>query len=287
MDLSIIIVSYNTSEMTAKAVSSVIDTVKSYSYEIIVVDNDSKDNSPKILKELFEDKIILIENKENLGFSRANNMGIRMARGEYILLLNSDTIAHDKAIDAALAFAKQVDGIGAVGAKILLKDGTLDKACKRGFPTPWNSLSYSLKLDKLFKRSKFFGGYHLTHISEEEISDVDCIMGAFMLLPSSVIEKVGLLDEDFFMYGEDIDWCYRIIKAGYKIIYYPKSVITHYKKASFNKRRKQTIKEFYSSMKIFYNKHYDNKYPSVVKGMVFMGINLRFIIAVLINSLRK
>ncbi len=288
MDVSIIIVSYNTKELTLKAIESVVNTIKNISYEVFIVDNASTDGSIEAIEKICNKNIKLICNKENLGFSAANNIAIRKAVGRYILLLNSDTIVKPDAIEMSIKYMDKdkEKAIGALGCKVVLRDGTLDKACKRGFPTPWNSLTYFLKLDKLFPSNKKFGGYHLTYIKDNDIAEVDCVMGAFMLLRKETIEDVGLLDEAFFMYGEDVDWCYRIKKAGWKIMYYPKAEIIHYKKASSAKKGSKTIKEFYKSMHIFYNKNFSDKYNIIIKILVYLGVEVQLFLALFKNLIK-
>lgn len=284
MDLSVIIVNYNTLELTKNAIASVIGTVKDHSFEIIVVDNGSADGSEEVFGKM--GTIVFVETGRNLGFSKANNIGMRMAKGSHILLLNSDTVVHEGAIDRALDFMES-SGYRVLGAKVLLPDGRLDKACKRSFPTPASSLYHYLACDRMFPGSRRFGAYNLTYLSMDEVSEVECIMGAFMLLSKEVLDKVGLLDEDYFMYGEDIDWCYRIHEAGYPIVYYPEAAITHFKKASFNKRRKESIREFYDSMWIFYRKHYKGKYHSFVTWSMYSGIKIKMMMDLAMNSLKR
>lgn len=284
MDLSVIIVNYNTLELTKNAIASVIGTVKDHSFEIIVVDNGSTDGSEEAFARM--DTIVFVETGSNLGFSKANNIGMRIAKGSHVLLLNSDTVVHEGAIDRALSFMAD-SGYRVLGAKVLLPDGRLDKACKRSFPTPSSSLYHYLACDRMFPGSRRFGAYNLTYLSMDRTSEVECIMGAFMLLSKEVLDRVGLLDEDYFMYGEDIDWCYRIHEAGYPIVYYPEAVITHYKKASFNKRRKESIREFYDSMWIFYRKHYKRKYHSFVTWSMYTGIKMKMMVDLAMNSLKR
>ncbi|WP_040213613.1 glycosyltransferase family 2 protein [Clostridium polynesiense] len=287
MDISIIIVSYNTKQLTLDAIESVFKTTKNVSYEIFVVDNASKDGSVEAIKKSYGDKVKLIENKENLGFSAANNMAIKKSQGRYILLLNSDTIVKNDTIAKTIAYMDDNTEAGVLGCKVLLRDGKLDKACKRGFPTPWNSFSYLLKLDKIFPGDKRFGGYHLTYINENETAEVDCVMGAYMLLRKEIIESVGLLDETFFMYGEDVDWCYRIKEAGWKIIYYPEAEIIHYKKASSAKKGTKTIIEFYRAMYIFYNKHFKEKYNIFISFLIYLGIVVQLLLALTKNLFKS
>lgn len=282
MDLSIIVVSYNTKELLKQTIQSVDRVNNNFSYEIIVVDNNSVDNSAEMIKVGFP-KVILIENHENLGFAKANNKGILVAEGRYILLLNSDTEVLGDCIEKCIEYMNSNIDIGILGCKVILPDGKLDHACKRGFPTPWASLTYGLKLDKLFSKSKLFGQYDLTFLNEDEINEVDACMGAFMMVRREAISDAGLLDEDFFMYGEDIDWCYRIKNAGWKVVYYPEAKIIHYKGSSSKKKRVKCIYEFHRAMYLFYNKHYVKKYNIFITAAVYIGIALRLSISFIVN----
>ena len=209
MDLSIIIVNYNTKALLEQTIISILETTHDISYEIIVVDNASVDGSYEMIKSNYKN-VIVVRNENNLGFSKANNIGISHAGGRYVLLLNSDTVVQKDCLKKCIDYLDGNRNVGALGCKIVLPNGKLDKACKRGFPTPEASLFYILKLDKLFPGSKKFGKYNLTYIGDDEISEVDSLVGAFMMVRFGVIKEIGLLDEDFFMYGEDIDWCMRI-----------------------------------------------------------------------------
>jgi hypothetical protein len=281
-DLSIIIVNYNTKKILQDTIQSVIETVDLTKYEIIVVDNASSDGSTYMVKKEYP-QVKLIENKDNLGFPKANNIGIKEASGRYILLLNSDTKVLYDCIQRCLEYMDSNIGVGALGCKLLLASGKLDHACKRGFPIPKASLYYILKLHKLFPASKKFGQYTLNYLAIDEINEVDALTGAFMMVRKEVINKVGLLDETFFMYGEDLDWCFRIKEAGYKVIYYPKAVTIHYKGGSSKKKRYKTIYEFHRAMYIFYNKHYRIKYNFIVTGIVFVAIAVKMAVTFLIN----
>lgn len=287
MDISIIIVNYNTYDLTKNTINSVIETADNIEYEVILVDNASADGSIEKLEEDFYgyQNIKIIKNDINLGFSKANNIGMRIATGDYFLLLNSDTKLEVDCLQNSIEYIKKDEKIGALGAKVVLPDGKLDHACKRGFPTPKASLFYLLKLDRL--NPKKFGIYDALHIGEDEVGEIDSLMGAFMLMPKKVLDKVGFLDEDFFMYGEDIDISYRIKQAGYKIIYYPKSKIIHYKGGSSKKRRQKIIYDFHNSMWIFYRKHYYKEYNFLISGLVFLGIWMKCILEILKNSFKK
>jgi GT2 family glycosyltransferase len=284
MDLSILIVNYNTCKLTVDCLRSVLTSNTSYDYEIIVVDNSSKDNSVLEIKKHFP-HIHLIENDRNVGFAKANNQAMRIAKGKYVLLLNSDTIVQTNTLDTMLAFMENHPKVGASGCKIVLPDGSLDKACKRGFPTPSASFYYAFGFSKLFPKVPRFNQYQLGYLDPDQEYPIDCLVGAFMLVRRSAIDQAGMLDEDFFMYGEDIDWCYRIKQAGWEIYYYPRASIVHYKGASSRRKPYKIIYEFHRAMYLFHRKHYKNKYPMIVNGLVYAGIALKFLLSLMKNKL--
>lgn len=286
MDLSIVIVNYNTKDLLKQTIESVINNTKGIEYEIWVVDNSSKDGSVEMVQEEFK-SVKLIASKENLGFPKGNNVAIKKATGRYILLLNSDTKVIGDNLQHCVSYMDQHEEIGALGCKVELPDGTLDHACKRGFPTPEASLYYFLKLNKIMKNKRKYGAYTASYLGEDEIGEVDALMGAFMMIPRTVIDKIGMLDEEFFMYGEDIDWCYRIKEAGYKIMYYPKEKIIHYKGSSSKKKKAKTTYEFHRAMILFYRKHYNDKYNIFVKILVYIGVALRMILSMIKNLFKK
>ena len=290
MKLSIIIVNYNTYSLTKQTINSIIEKEHPFQYEILLVDNASSDGSIERLQEEFNNLISegilrICINEANLGFAKANNIGIRVANGEYILLLNSDTVVKEDCLHKCLSQMEKNIDLGALGCKVVLPDGKLDHACKRGFPTPKASLYYLLKLYK--KDSIKYGQYDALHLREDEVGEVDCLMGAFMLMPKDALNKVGLLDEDFFMYGEDIDLCYRIKEGGYKILYYPKAQIIHYKGGSSKKKRTKVIYDFHQAMWIFYKKHYYKEYNLAISLLVYIGIGVKYLLELLKNVLKK
>lgn len=289
MKLSIIIVNYKTYDLTKQTIDSVLAEDVAFKYEIILVDNASLDGSIEKLQVDFEQqrpsgRLKVIVNPANVGFSKGNNVGMRIATGEYILLLNSDTYLGDQCLTKCMDYIEAHPAIGALGCKVVLPDGTLDHACKRGFPTPMVSLQYLLKLERLDKQK--YGRYDALHLGEDETGEVDCLMGAFMLMPRKAIDEVGMLDEDFFMYGEDIDLCYRIKQGGYKIMYYPQAMIIHYKGGSSKKRRTKVIYNFHHAMWIFYQKHYQGVYNFAVTGLVWLGIWSKYVLAIGKNGLK-
>lgn len=285
--LSIIIVNYNTYHLTKQTIESIINKPIPFTYEIILVDNASSDGSIQELKEDFKsrkDFIHIIENTANLGFGKANNIGMEQSSGAYILLLNSDTVVVEECLEKCMDYIERNQGVGALGCKIVLGDGSLDHACKRGFPTPKASLYYFLKLDR--KNPMKYGLYDALHLGEDEMGEVDALMGAFMLMPRKVLDEVGLFDEDYFMYGEDIDLCYRIKEAGYKVVYYPEGHIIHYKGGSSKKRRTKVIYDFHHAMWIFYRKHYYKKYNFGITILVWLGIWGKYLLELAKNSLK-
>lgn len=278
MDLSIIIVNYRTYDLTKQTIESVINRDHPFSYEIYLVDNASYDGSLEKLQEDFKNQsadglIKFIASAENNGFAYANNRAIQKATAKYVLLLNSDTVILNECLAKCFSFIEKDESIGALGCKVLLPDGKLDKACRRSFPTFGVSTYRMLGLSRLFPKSKRFARYNLTYLDENQTYEVDCLAGAFMLVRSEVLYQVGLLDEEFFMYGEDIDWCYRIKARDWKIMYFADAEIVHCKGGSKHTLEKHRLTyEFYRSMYLFYNKHYRNEYPWIITGITYMGI---------------
>lgn len=286
MDLSIIIVNYNTKELLRQTVNSIQSNPAKHSQETIIVDNSSSDGSVEMVWSEMP-QVRLIANTVNEGFAKANNKGIRYASGRYVLLLNSDTVVLPGTLDTMIEFMDNHTLVGAVGCKVVLPDGSLDKACRRSFPTPMNSLYHALGLSHLFPNHPKFSQYNLTHLDEDETYPVDCLVGAFMMVRREVIEQIGGLDEQFFMYGEDIDWCYRIKEAGWQIYYYPEAKIIHYKGASSKKQKYKMIYEFHRAMILFYNKYYIRKYNPLVTLAVYVGIWCKFLLVVLLNIFKR
>lgn len=296
MDLSIVIVNYRTYDLTKQAIDSVINKEYPFSYEIYLVDNASQDGSLEKLQMDFKEQsadglIKFINSNDNNGFAYANNLALKKIKARYVLLLNSDTVILDDCLVKCFNFIEKHENIGALGCKVLLADGMLDKACRRSFPTFSVSAYRMLGLSSLFPKSKRFARYNLTYLDENQTYEVDSLVGAFMLVRCEAINQIGLLDEEFFMYGEDIDWCYRIKIRGWKIMYFADAKIVHYKggasKHSSDKSR--LTYEFYRSMYIFYNKHYRNEYSWIITGITYLGIwgicSLKLILNRLKNAL--
>ncbi|MWV46690.1 glycosyltransferase [Paenibacillus sp. HJL G12] len=286
MDLSILIVNYNTCQLTIDCLRSVFESKTQYAFEVIVIDNNSHDGSVETIQKEFP-AVTLIANKDNTGFAKANNQGMAVAKGRYVLLLNSDTVIPKDTLQTMIAFMDEQPKVGASGCKIILPDGSLDKACKRGFPTPSASFYYAFGFSKLFPDNPRFNQYQLGHLDPDDEYPVDCLVGAFMLVRRETLKQVGGLDETFFMYGEDIDWCYRIKQAGWDIHYYPKTTIVHYKGGSARRRPVRIIYEFHRAMIVFHRKHYRKKYNVLTNSFIYMGVGLKFTMALMKSILVK
>lgn len=265
-DLSIVILNFNTVSLTLRCLETVFaSNVENFRMEVIVCDNGSTDESVVMIQRQFP-SVVVIENKKNLGFAAGNNPGIKRARGRFVLLLNSDTEMPKNTLRTMIQFMDENPSAGASTCKVVLPDGNLDWACHRGFPTPWVAYTYISKLEKLFPKTRAFGEYHQGYKDLNVVHEVDCITGAFLWVRREVIQKVGLLDEDYFMYGEDIDWAYRIRKAGWKIMFNPTVSILHKKKQSgraHSDKNKQVQTEvyFHTYNWLFFKKHYKKKHP--------------------------
>ncbi|NTV84731.1 MAG: glycosyltransferase family 2 protein, partial [Bacteroidales bacterium] len=220
MKLSVVIVNYNVIHFLEQCLSSVRRASENLEVEVFVVDNNSVDGSVKMVREKFPE-VILIDNKDNTGFSKANNQAIRLSKGEYVLLLNPDTVVEDDTFSRIIAFMDAHPDAGGLGVKMIDGKGNFLPESKRGLPTPTVAFYKIFGLSAFFPKSKVFGKYHLGYLDENQTNPVDILSGAFMLLRKSVLDKIGLLDETFFMYGEDIDLSYRILKAGYQNYYFP------------------------------------------------------------------
>ena len=286
MKLSVIIVNYNVKHFLEQCLHSVYKAAKEIDTEIIVVDNNSVDGSASFIREKFPD-LYFIENKQNLGFSKANNQAIKIAKGEYILLLNPDTVVEEDTFSKIVEFMDKHPEAGGLGVKMIDGKGSFLPESKRGLPTPWVAFYKMFGLSKLFPKSKRFGRYHLTFLDKDEIHEVEVLAGAFMLMRKKALDKVGLLDETFFMYGEDIDLSYRIISGGYKNYYFPETTIIHYKGESTKKGSLNYVKVFYNAMIIFARKHFSHGKAGIFAFIIHLAIWLRAFLSVAKRILNK
>lgn len=278
INLSIIIVNYNVKDFLQSLLLSLNKALKNITNEIIIVDNASTDGSVELIKNNFQN-IILIANKENLGFSKANNQGLKISKGKYLLLINPDTIVSEDTISEMINFFENNAGTGLAGCKILNPDGSLQLACRRSFPGPWTSFCKVTGLSCLFPNSKIFAKYNLTYLDENKSYEVDAVSGSFMMFTREVYDNIGGLDEEYFMYGEDLDFCYRIQKAGYKIFYVHNTKIIHYKGESTKRSTLDETRIFYKAMHLFVKKYFSTSY--LVEFILSSAIILRSFISFL------
>lgn len=288
-DLSVIVVNYNTKDMTLSCIEKLQHALNKgkISWEIIAVDNNSKDGSPDAFRELQKTGIITaILNSENSGFGKGNNQGLAIAQGRYVLYLNTDVyVPEEPFFDALISFMDSSKLRGAMTVRVNLRDGSIDPASHRGFPTVWRSFCYYSGLERLTRTIPFlnrlFGGYHLTHLPLNTTHEIDTPTGAFFLAQKTILDTLGGFDEDYFMYGEDIDLAFRIKRLGYSIWFNPQFSVLHLKNQSGIKKknnegvRKKTNTFFFDSMKIFYRKHYENLYPPFVTWLVYAAIDYK------------
>ena len=270
VDLSIIIINHNTKALTQAAIASLFRHTAGIDWEVILVDNSDQEREridPPPEKSI---KLIRVKNK---GFSHGCNTGARLAAGRNLLFLNSDTLISTNLLPECVRFLDEHREAGTLGVKILLPDGRLDHGCKRGFPTPVNAFYYFAGFDRRHPGDPKYCGYRLLHLDPDEIHSIDSVSGAFLMTPKAVFEEVRGFDEKFFMYGEDLDYCFRIKKTGRQVIYYPKASILHMKGQSGPHHKKNMILyHFYNAMRQFYRKHYQNKYGIGMNLMVNTAI---------------
>jgi GT2 family glycosyltransferase len=279
MKLSIVIVNYNVKYFLEQCLHSVFKAIHQLDAEVFVVDNNSVDGSCAMVRQKFP-QAQLIENKDNLGFSKANNQAIRISKGEYVLLLNPDTVVEENTFDKVVSFMDSHPEAGGLGVKMIDGKGIFLPESKRGLPTPMVAFYKIFGLSKLFPHSHRFSKYHLGYLSNNEVHEIEVLAGAFMLMRKETLDKVGLLDEDYFMYGEDIDLSYRITQGGYKNYYFPETTIIHYKGESTKKGSINYVKVFYNAMIIFARKHFSSKNARLFTFFITLAIYFRAVLAI-------
>lgn len=280
MQLSVIIVNYNVKYFLEQCLLSVLRACEGLSVEVIVVDNASSDGSVDMVKQKFPN-VKLIANADNTGFSKANNQGIKTASGEYVLLLNPDTVVAEDTFTECVLFMNNHPEAGALGVRMIDGKGNFLPESKRGLPTPAVAFYKTFGLSFLFPQSKTFGKYHLGFLPENETNEVDILSGAFMFIRKAALDKAGLLDETFFMYGEDVDLSYRIQQAGYKNYYFADTTIIHYKGESTRKGSLNYVRVFYKAMIIFAEKHFSGNQSSLFSLCINFAIVLRGMLTLL------
>ncbi len=297
MKLSVIVLNHNTKVILKKCLQKCQQALVNIQAEIIVVDSASTDKSPEMVEEFFP-KIKLIRLKENLGFSIGNNIGVKKSCGDYVVFLNSDVLVKKDAFEMLLKYMDDNKEVGAITPKLVLRNNKIDPDCHRGFPTPWAALSYFLGLEKLFPKSKIFGQYHQMYKNMQETHYIDSCCGAFMLVRKEAGDQVGWWSEEYFFYGEDLDFCYSLKQKDWEIAYFPHVESLHYKGASSGIRKEtkdlQVLKETrvkaaqesIKAMEIFYNKFYKDKYPQWLTNIVLLGIKLKGKTRLFINKVK-
>lgn len=286
-DLVVIIANWNTRDLLLACLSSV-QAASGLSTKVVVVDNASTDGSAEAIVETFPD-VEVISNRDNLGFSRANNLALvrYQDRSRYFLLLNPDTLVEPDTFKNVISFMDQHPEAGIAGCKVVTPQGTLDWACKRGFLTPALLFYKAVGLDKRYPKSRRFGGYHLTYLDENEIHEVDSVVGAFMMIRGECLQSVGLLDDSYFMYGEDIDFCFKTKQNGWKIFYVPTTKIIHYKGQSTQKRSYRMIYHWYSAVGQFYRRRVAPRYSIATNALVWCGLYLMCGVSMAANVFRQ
>jgi GT2 family glycosyltransferase len=280
-DLGIVIVNWNTRELLRRCLETVFASQGDFSFQVVVVDNASTDDSADMVRQNFPQAVV-IASEVNGGFSYGNNLGLRQlgysdvkavadAAPRYALLLNPDTEVPPDALCNMVRFMDSRSDVGMAGPKLVLEDGSLDKACRRSFPTPMVSFYHFFGLAKLFPNSPRFARYNMTFVNPDQEIEVDSVVGAYMQVRREAIAAVGLMDETFFMYGEDLDWAYRVKKAGWKVVYHPQVVVRHIKRAA-SRRSQRAQFEFYRAMLIFYRKHFRATTPLWLHALVLAGL---------------
>ena len=284
--LSVVVVNYNVEFFLEQCLNSVRKSLEKVSGEVFVVDNFSIDGSVEMVRQKFPE-FTLIANQENLGFSKANNQAMRLAKGEYVLLLNPDTVVEEDTFLKIVEFMGEHPDAGGLGVKMVDGKGRFLPESKRGLPAPNVAFYKIFGFSRIFPKSKTFGQYHLGFLDENETHEVDILSGAFMLMRKDALDKVGLLDEAFFMYGEDIDLSYRIAKGGYKNYYFPETSIIHYKGESTKKSSVNYVLVFYKAMVIFAKKHFTQKNAKLLSFLIYTAIYLRAAGAIAVRMIKK
>jgi hypothetical protein len=284
--VSIVIVSWKTPDLLARCLDSVAGDPGADTFEIFVVDNDSQDGSVEMLRQRYP-HVITVANTENVGFSRACNQVIPQAKGTFILLLNPDTVIVGDAISKLADFLTANPDCGAAGPKVLNPDNTLQLSCRRAFPSVEAAFYRLTYLSMLFPNHPKFARYNLGSADPEKQLDVDALAGACMMVRREVVEQIGLLDEDIFMFGEDIDWCWRIKEAKWRVVYSPQSVVYHIHGASSRQRPVGATINLHKGMEVFYKKHLAPKYWAPFNTLVYAAIWTRAYLFILVNLARS
>jgi GT2 family glycosyltransferase len=285
--LSICIVTYQSCDYLRACLDSIFTNPPEGEYEVIIVDNHSMDGTLEMLKESFP-QVTLIENDGNLGYTAPMNQALRQGQGRYLLQLNPDTLVHPGSFNCLIEFMEAHPEVGICGPKVLNTDGSLQAPCRRGESRPWAVISYFLRLSRVFPRSRFFGGYLLNYLDENAIHEVDGVSGSCMLVRRMVVEQIGYLDERFFAYQEDADYCFRARKAGWKVYYVPSAHITHYGGQGGSRVRPyHSIFQWHRSYWLYYRKNLASDYFFILNGLYYLVMLVKLGFALLISMFRE
>jgi len=287
INLSICIVSFRARDLLRECLLSIYETVDSLSFEIIIVDNHSEDGTLEMLKNEFHNVRLLV-NDHNTGYTRPNNQAIRESRGRYIVLLNPDTLVKPNAIVELFGFLETHPEVGIVGPKVLNRDGTLQKQCRRSEARPWDSFCYFSGLSRLFPHDRRFAGYLMTYLDENLTHEAEAVSGSCMMIRRQVIEQIGYQDENFFAYQEDTDYCRRARLAGWKVFYDPSAQIVHYGgEGGSNVQPFRSIIEWHRSYYLYYRKHFAGDYLFVFNAIYYFGMLVKLGLSLFVNLFRK
>lgn len=293
--ISVVIVNYNTRDLLEHCLNRLLASQVDRAISIFVVDNGSRDGSVDMVHEKFPE-VELIASSENLGYAAANNLALQRILQRWIvdgkpagntaLLLNTDCFVEPDSLQITANFLDQHPTVGVVGPKLVLRDGSLDLACRRSFPRPINALWKLTGLSLLFPSSRRFASYNLTYLDPDETAEVDSVVGAYMMVRLEAIDVTGLMDDSFFMYGEDLDWAYRIKQRDWSVFYYPATTVLHYKGATSSRQSYRLIIEFYRAMYLFHQKHYAPELTNPVNWLITAGIITRGTFGLIRNLFR-
>lgn len=285
--VSICIVNFQAKAFLRKCLHSIDENTHGQLYEVIVSDNGSTDGSVEMLREEFPE-VKVLTHSQNQGFSKPMNKAMQVAQGKYVLLLNPDTLVHEGAIGKLAAFLEENPKVGIVGPKVLNPDGTLQKPCRRSEARPWDVFAYFLGLSKLFPKNPKFSGYFMGYMDEDVVHEVHGVSGSCMLIRREVIDQIGYLDEQFFAYQEDADYCLRARKAGWKVYYYPKAEIIHFGGMGGSKIQPwRSVIAWHKSYYLYYRKHFADDYPLLFNGFYYSLMGLKLGFALLRNMLSR
>ncbi len=281
MKLSIILVNWNTCDLTRQALASIYKETTGIDFEVIVIDNNSADNSVEMIKKEFP-QVVLIFNPDNRGFGKANNQGLKISHGDYLMFLNTDVVVLDGALNKLVNYLDQHADVMMVGPRLLNKDLTFQHACRRMLPNPINSFFHLFGLTKIFKNSKFVTNYKQYSVDPETIGPTEALSGAAMMFRRQVYAEIGGFDERFFMYGEDLDFCKRVLDKGWKTVYVSGAKIIHFGGQSSGKRKVKSLVNFYEAMWLYYKKHFKSNF--LINLLVWLGIKFRMVVALIMNN---